>query len=90
MQYAVRIREIASAVQSHVQFSQLTAPAQLIDGYLRHVFAIHLDNLYHSWRELYKVKEEERKARAPKRQRKSVRTIFMTLNEQKLLQLPIR
>jgi hypothetical protein len=38
---------------------QRQAPVQLIDGHLRHVFAIHLGDLSDSWKALRKVKEEE-------------------------------
>jgi hypothetical protein len=66
------------------------ASVQLIDGYLRHIFAIHLNDLYDSWRELYNVKEKERQARELGGKRQSIPTTFANHNEENLFQLPIR
>jgi hypothetical protein len=42
---------------------QLRAPLEMIDGYLRYVFDIHLGDLCDSWKALRKVIEEEMRAR---------------------------
>jgi hypothetical protein len=77
-------------IRANVPLLKLRAPLEMIDGYLRLVFDLHLDDLCNSWKGLRKVKEEERRARELGWKLKSVQTTFANHDEQALFQPPIR